>query len=47
MENYLKLEITARDLKNIDSVLKKLKEQNPELDFEVEISDEDEPPLHS
>ena len=43
MANDLKLDLTAKDRKQLDALLKKLKEQNPELDFEIKwIEDGDE-----
>lgn len=41
MSDYLALDITNADLENLDVFLKKLKEQNPELDIEISY-DEDE-----
>ncbi len=44
MDNYLKLEITTEDLKNLDTLLERLKKQNPGLDIQVDsIEDDDQP----
>ena len=42
MAEDLKLDLTAKDKEQLDMLLKKLKEQNPDLEFEVEWVDENE-----